>query len=79
MNHRKVLDNTCNYIDGELDDVTCAELKKHLAACPQCRVYVDTVRKTIVLYKANDKPKKLPASAKQRLYATIKLKVKKKK
>jgi len=79
MNHRKVFDNVCNFIDGELDDETCRELQKHVAACPKCRIYVDSVRKTIVLYKANDKAKKMPVTAKQRLYATIKLKVKKKK
>ena len=79
MNHRHVFKNVCNFIDGELDARTCAELKKHVAACPKCRIYVDTVRRTIMLYKVNDKPKKLPAAAKQRLYATIALNVKKKK
>jgi len=79
MNHRKVFENVCNFIDDELDDATCDELKKHVAACPKCRVYVDTVRKTIVLYKVSDKPKKIPAATRKRLYATIALKVKKSK
>jgi anti-sigma factor RsiW len=73
-----VFDNVCSFIDGELDDATCDELKKHISACPKCRVYVDTVRKTIVLYKVSGKPEKLPADAKRRLYATIALKVKNK-
>jgi anti-sigma factor RsiW len=77
MNHRKVFENVCNFIDGELDDETCEELKKHIAACPRCRIYVDTVRKTIVLYKVNDKAKKVPAATRKRLYAAIPLKVKK--
>jgi hypothetical protein len=40
---------------------------------------VDTVRQTIVLYQVKDTPKKIPAPAKKRLYATIGLKLKKKK
>jgi anti-sigma factor RsiW len=79
MTHRQIFKNVCNFIDGELDDATCEELKKHLTACPRCRIYVDTVRKTIVLYQTKESPKRLPASARKRLYATIGLKLKTKK
>ncbi len=79
MTHRKIFKNVCDFIDGELDEATCEEIKKHIAACPKCRVYVDTVKKTIVLYQAKDSPKKMPAVARQRLYATIALKFKEKK
>jgi hypothetical protein len=37
------------------------------------------VRKTIVLYQEKDAPKEMPATSRQRLYATIALKVKEKK
>lgn len=76
MNHRRIFKNVCNFIDGELDEVTCAELKKHLAACPRCRIYVDSVRQTIVLYQEKDAPKQMPASSRQRLYATVAMKLK---
>ncbi len=78
MTHRKIFKNVCDFIDGELDETTCEEIKKHVAACPKCRIYVDTVRKTIVFYQANDAPKRLPAAAKKRLHATIALKFKEK-
>jgi anti-sigma factor RsiW len=76
MTHRKIFNNVCNFIDGELDDATCEELKKHLAACPRCRIYVDTVRKTIVLYQEKDAPQKMPAASRKRLYATVAMKLK---
>lgn len=79
MKHRKVLQDVSAFIDGELDEATRQELQKHVKACPRCRVYVDTVRKTIVLYQAKDAPKQLPAKARQRLYAKIAIKLKKKK
>lgn len=79
MNHRQVFKNVCNFIDGELDEATCQELKRHITACPRCRVYVDTLRKTIVLYKDKETPKKLSTSTRKRLYASIPLKLKKKK
>jgi anti-sigma factor RsiW len=78
MTHRKIFKNVCDFIDGELDEATCEEIKKHVAACPKCRIYVDTVRQTIVFYQVNDAPKPLPAAAKKRLHATIAMKFKEK-
>jgi anti-sigma factor RsiW len=78
MTHRQIFKKVCDFIDGELDEASCEELKKHVAACPRCRIYVDTVRKTILLYKVKDSPKKLPAAAQERLYATVALKFKNK-
>lgn len=39
------------FIDGELDDSLCAEIQKHMASCDNCRVMVDTLRKTVILYR----------------------------
>ncbi len=81
MKHRQILNKVCEFIDGELDDETCAALQQHLAACPRCRIFVDSMRQTIVLYRLCDSPKKMPRAARQRLHAKIALKwkVKKKK
>lgn len=76
MTHRKIFKNVCDFIDGDLDEATCAEIKKHIAACPKCRIYVDTVRKTIVFYQVKDAPKRLPAAMRKRLHATVALKLK---
>jgi anti-sigma factor RsiW len=77
MTHRQIFKKVCDFIDGELDEATCEEIQKHVKACPKCRVYVDTVRQTIVFYQVKDSPKRLPAAARKRLYATIALKTKK--
>jgi predicted anti-sigma-YlaC factor YlaD len=39
------------FLDGELDEAVCREIQEHLANCENCRVMVDTLRKTIVLYQ----------------------------
>ena len=79
MTHRQLFNKVCDFIDGELDEATCAELKKHVAACPRCRIYVDTMRKTIVLYRVKNSPKKMPPKAQKELYATVALKLKQRK
>jgi anti-sigma factor RsiW len=40
-----------DYIDQETLDEICREIEAHLAHCDGCRVEVDTVKKTIMLYQ----------------------------
>jgi anti-sigma factor RsiW len=79
MKHRRIIKEVSAFIDGELDEATQAELRKHVAACPRCRIYVDTVRKTITLYQAQEARKKAPAAMQKRLYAKIAIKLKERK
>jgi anti-sigma factor RsiW len=55
-----------DYIDGELEAALCAEIEQHLADCDDCRVLVDTTRKTITLYRRQT-PVGLPEGAMVRL------------
>lgn len=48
---RELLAQISDYVDGELQAELCARLEKHLADCPDCRVMVDTTRKTVLLFK----------------------------
>ena len=43
--------NLSEFIDGELQAELCAELEQHLEGCDNCRIVVNTLRKTIELYK----------------------------
>jgi len=61
-----------DYIDGELEAALCAQLETHLAECPNCRVMVDTVRKTITLYHSHGTAE-LPSDVQERLYRVLKL------
>lgn len=45
--------------DDELEDL-CKTVEEHMSRCPDCRVFVDTVRKTIVLYQS-DRHVEIPA------------------
>ncbi len=48
---RALKDQLSEFIDGELDDALCEEIKKHMESCDNCRVMVDTLRKTVILYR----------------------------
>lgn len=61
-----------NYIDGDLNAELCEELERHLAGCGDCRIVVDTVKKTILLYRAYGSAP-MPEQARERLVRALKL------
>lgn len=58
------------YVDGTVDPAVCKDFERHLAGCNPCKVVVDTIRKTITLYK-NDKPYEVPIEFRQRLHQML--------
>ncbi len=49
--HKKYLFEICEKIDLDLNSPTCKKLRDHLAQCPNCAAYYDSLKKTIVLYR----------------------------
>lgn len=50
----------------------CRRIEEHLRECPKCRMYVDTLRKTVVLYRSLGE-ESVPAAIEKRLFKTIRL------
>lgn len=69
---RDLLDQISDYVDGELEAALCTELEAHLDGCPNCRVMVDTVRRTITLYHAQAATQ-LPSDVEDRLFKALNL------
>ena len=67
-----LLEHMSDYLDGEAPAELCAEIERHLAGCADCRVVVDTLRKTITLYHELPRPE-LPPEARLRLYHALDL------
>jgi hypothetical protein len=45
----KILQKLSLYLDDELSGEVCAEIRAHLGACPNCEVFLDSLRQTITL------------------------------
>jgi anti-sigma factor RsiW len=69
---RHLLGELSEYLDGEASAEFCAEIERHLADCEDCRIVVDTLRKTVLLYRDLPQPG-LPAGARERLYRALDL------
>jgi anti-sigma factor (TIGR02949 family) len=70
---KDLLGTLSEYVDGTLQKELCAELEKHLAGCDNCRIVVNTLRKTIELYRESGETEDIPAEIRQRLYFRLNL------
>lgn len=70
---RDLLGSISDYLDGVLQEELCHELEKHLSECDNCRVVVDTFKKTIYLYQSTSPEVNVPAEVRERLFKRLNL------
>ena len=71
---KQLLGNLSEYIDGDLQAELCAEIEAHLKDCDNCRVVINTLRKTVELYEQTAEPAGLPDAVRERLFLKLDLK-----
>jgi len=70
VNCKGLINEISAYLDGELGQETLTEIEVHLNRCKDCRVIVDTTRKTIEIYYSTQ-PLPLPDDVRERLHAAL--------
>lgn len=70
---KELLGELSDYIDGVANEAICAAIEAHLTDCPDCKIVIDTMKKTITLYRGQDAQILLPADVRDRLYQTLDL------
>jgi len=71
-NCESLLGSLSDYVDGTAQEEFCRELESHLAKCEDCRVVVDTLKKTVYLYHSNADVD-LPVEVRERLFKKLSL------
>jgi len=71
-NCKSLLGALSDYVDGTAQEELCRELERHLANCDNCRIVVDTLKKTVYLYQSNTDTD-LPVAVRERLYKRLNL------
>jgi len=70
---RSLLDSLSDYVDGQLGDELCAEIDRHLQHCENCRVVIDSLRKTVYLYHVTTESPTVPNDVRERLFTRLNL------
>lgn len=72
MDCHEMFEGLSEYIDDELAEEACREIQKHLETCQNCRVVINTLKKTVSLYHAIP-PEELPGDVRLRLHKIIRM------
>jgi predicted anti-sigma-YlaC factor YlaD len=68
-----LLGTLCDYIDGCCSEELCQEIESHLSECEDCRVVVDTLHKTISLYRKSAEEAAISGDMRERLFKVLKI------
>ncbi len=69
----ELLGSLSAYIDRELAPALCEELEKHLGECENCRVVLNTTKRTIELVHSPVEKGDLPEDVRERLFKRLNL------
>ena len=72
-NCAELLGSLSSYIDGDLNPELCQELEKHLDGCEDCRIVLNTTKKTIDLVHSPVEKPELPDDVRERLFKRLNL------
>jgi anti-sigma factor (TIGR02949 family) len=72
-NCQELLGSLSAYIDGDLNPELCRELEQHLAECDNCRVVLNTTKRTIDLVHVPLEKPDLPEDVRERLFKRLNL------
>ena len=70
MNCQGLIAELTEYLDDAMDGSVRLELEQHLMKCQNCRVVVNTTRKTIEIF-CNAEPAPLPEDVRGRLHDAL--------
>ena len=70
MKCKAIINELADYLDEALDSSLRASIEQHLGKCQDCRIVVDTCKKTIQIY-CNSEPAPLPPDTSQRLHEAL--------
>jgi len=71
---KQFLNEVSDYLDEGTDAELRARLEKHITECPNCYVVLDTMRRTIQIYKGMN-PYPIPTDVEERLMRALEKKM----
>ena len=70
---RHLLGSLSEYIDGSLSAELCSVLERHLSECENCRIVVDSLNRTVYLYRTTSSQESVPDGLRDRLFKRLNL------
>jgi len=70
MECNELIEQLSEFLDPDARAQLCREIEQHLAHCHNCKLYVDSVKKTIVIAQSDSAPA-IPIAVSDQLQAAL--------
>ncbi len=64
----------CDNLDQSVDSPECRAIRRHIEECPDCQSYLDSLKKTVSLYRTEPAADRVPQAVHLRLMKIIRVK-----
>ena len=64
----------CTYLGQDLEHPMCKELKRHIAECPHCQEYLQSIKLTVKIFKETNESIPIPQQIQHQLWEKLHLK-----
>ncbi len=68
----EVAKHVCGELDEHMDSPECRAIRKHLETCPNCTAYLNSLKKTVLIYQHIPNPR-APKRMRRKLFAKLKI------
>ena len=65
--NEKLFSQVCDHLGDDINSPMCKEIKEHLENCPDCTMYIDSIKKAVLMCKENEKEVKASDECKQNI------------
>ena len=69
----KMIEKIEEQLGNDFDAEVITEVAEHMQNCPDCKIYVDSVKQTIKLYRVTECDTSVPEDVSDRLFKVLKL------
>ncbi len=73
MECTRTIEQICLELGEDIDSPLCQEIRKHLDDCPECCANVDSIKKTVFIYRKVITNKNVPEDVDTRLWKVLNL------
>ncbi len=74
LNHKEeMIRKVEDYLGEDYNHEIIEEVRTHMDECPECRIYIDSVKDTIKLYRVTEDEESIPDDVSERLFKKLNL------
>jgi predicted anti-sigma-YlaC factor YlaD len=74
QHNEQFLQELYDQFSKDIDEEIIIDVVEHMKNCPDCKIYVDSVKQIVKIYRVNESEQTVPDDVSERLFKTLRIK-----